>query len=473
MRANKEADDENNLVTPTSLALSLAPPRAPPHDTAHRLFLLSQNPRKQQHKQKQHKHRHEEEENHHDDNVPCPRYKIKLQKSRKMLQKLSKHKNVLRDLPHPHLPVGPELADRITRKIGTSLPLATQNKLRDDGYFRSIADTLVTVSVPSMAVTNPGAVVKYLGLEDCRTNIRYGKHRMQQMHLYEPPSLKENRGGRRRFHRGLLFFVHGGAWGSGLPWMYRLVALPFLEIGMSVVVVGYRTYPDANVDGQISDLELAASDLSRRRPDLWQRPTPPPPSNAAATNTNTTTTTTNNDDDEWLGVCLMGHSSGAHIALLMLVDRMTSKLDHLTTSTTTTATTNESIRMDFDSFVGLSGPYTISHHFDYEAARGVEELSPMKPACGHSRSHFDFYSPAIRFSNYLTTTTTTTPTTTPSCISPCNGMLLVHGIEDSTVPFTATAEAAMRLRLCGITSCEELYVAKTGHQDAILHIMLG
>jgi predicted esterase len=52
-------------------------------------------------------------------------------------------------------------------------------------------------------------------------------------------------------------------------------------------------------------------------------------------------------------------------------------------------------------------------------------------------------------------------------------MVLVHGIEDDTVPFTATAEAARVLRTCGVTKCQEIYVAATGHQDTVMQIMLG
>jgi acetyl esterase/lipase len=62
--------------------------------------------------------------------------------------------------------------------------------------------------------------------------------------------------------RGLLVFVHGGAWGSGLPWMYRLVAKPFLEdLSMAVAIVGYRSYPDAHAEGQVKDVEQALSHL--------------------------------------------------------------------------------------------------------------------------------------------------------------------------------------------------------------------
>ena len=52
-------------------------------------------------------------------------------------------------------------------------------------------------------------------------------------------------------------------------------------------------------------------------------------------------------------------------------------------------------------------------------------------------------------------------------------MLMVHGIEDDTVPFTATGEAARILRSCGIEDIHEHYSPLTGHQDAVVHLMLG
>lgn len=52
-------------------------------------------------------------------------------------------------------------------------------------------------------------------------------------------------------------------------------------------------------------------------------------------------------------------------------------------------------------------------------------------------------------------------------------MLLVHGIEDDTVPFTSTSEGARIMRMCGVQQCEEFYAPLTGHQDAVIHLMLG
>ena len=52
-------------------------------------------------------------------------------------------------------------------------------------------------------------------------------------------------------------------------------------------------------------------------------------------------------------------------------------------------------------------------------------------------------------------------------------MVLIHGVEDETVPFTATSEAARVLRSCGLRQLDEIYVTGTGHQEDIVQVMLG
>ena len=106
-----------------------------------------------------------------------------------------------------------------------------------------------------------------------------------------------------------MFFVHGGAWGSGQPWMYRLVAAPFLKMNMAVAVVGYRTYPDGNAQDQVDDLEQAARSVYAKYGDY-------------CVNSGGDDKEEKKDENDWLGVVLMGHSSGAHIALLMMVQRV-------------------------------------------------------------------------------------------------------------------------------------------------------
>jgi acetyl esterase/lipase len=215
-----------------------------------------------------------------------------------------------------------------------------------------------------------------------------------------------------------------------------------------VAVPNYRTYPDGLVSDQVQDCELAAKALAEK---------------FGITSSSVT---------------LMGHSSGAHVALLLLVDRAKRRMRavHDRLEQNKEGGVNQEIdvgtvkTLEFDSFVGLSGPYDISHHFDYEAARGVEELSPLKPVNGYSRDAFRNNSPALRLQESLWSCGECQQRSFDNFLPP---LALLHGIEDETVPFTATAEAARVLRSCGVTRCQEIYVPETGHQEVAMQIMLG
>ena len=52
-------------------------------------------------------------------------------------------------------------------------------------------------------------------------------------------------------------------------------------------------------------------------------------------------------------------------------------------------------------------------------------------------------------------------------------MLLIHGMEDDTVPFTTTGETAKIFRSAGVHDCHEFYLPRTGHADTVMHLMLG
>ena len=231
------------------------------------------------------------------------------------------------------------------------------------------------------------------------------------------------------------------------------LALPFLDAGITVAVVGYRTYPDANALEQVNDLEQAASVLASERPDLLK---PSPKDIGIGT-----------EAKKWVGLCISGHSSGAHISLFMLVERVKTILQSQVKGQSSLM---DRVPIPFDSFIGLSGPYSISHHFDFEAGRGVEELSPMKPACGYTRNQFNMNSPAIRLSHILTEFDENNLLSVDKILP---RMLLVHGVEDTTVPFTATSDCSKLLRACGVSRCEELYLGKTGHEHTVMHFMMG
>jgi acetyl esterase/lipase len=414
----KHLEGPNPLLTKTAFRLSLSAPRSPPPGSAHHTLLSGSDP------------------SHQPWIDPHPNTIIRSPDARddtQLRERLSRaHMSMPNRLPHPHLSPGPEWSDRMIRCLGVFISKQTQNKWRDNGSFQRVADGSVLASAPFLAATSPLATFHYWRLSKRVRTLLYGDHERHTMDIYLPDCKEPKR---------LVVFVHGGAWGSGRPWMYRLVARPFLDQNWAVAVLGYRTYPDATAKQQIQDVELAMQVFKKKFPKLSDR-----------------------------GVTLIGHSSGAHISLLMLVVQARSKLQTVQNAIRKgTDTVDEDKPIVFDSFIGLAGPYDISHHFDFEAARGVEELSPMKAACGHSIHNFREHSPALRLKQMLCSLDECERRSMDNFLPK---ILLLHGIEDSTVPFTATGEAAKVLRSCGVSKCQEVYIAQTGHQDIVMQLML-
>ena len=228
---------------------------------------------------------------------------------------------------------------------------------------------------------------------------------------------------------------HGGAWGSGIPWMYRLTATPFLEKNMVVAVVGYRTYPDGNLNDQINDLEDAFQAFKMTFPQYLK-----PPAGMKK--------------KDWLGMNLIGHSSGAHISMLMLIRRLEQKLENRSGLNQV---------LDFDAFVSLAGVFSIYDHFLLEVERGIEEFSPMKPICGYTREMFGFYSPTDRMLHMKNSSESTFSTR----------MLFIHGTNDPVVPFTSTQKLVSAIKQVGRTDCSEYYLPNVDHVETVTDVMFG
>jgi fermentation-respiration switch protein FrsA (DUF1100 family) len=236
-----------------------------------------------------------------------------------------------------------------------------------------------------------------------------------------------------------------------------------------VAIVGYRVYPvSRSVKQQIEDLQSALDVLIEKYPDC-----------CCYGQTNNTNNNHHHHQDH-LGTIVIGHSSGAHIAFLWMAEyvrkqvctRKATNRDqndcqgplHFPLSQTNTS--------NVTTLIGLSGPYNIDHHFDYEAARGVEEISPLKAANGFVRAEFLKNSPAWKLQNALKDAGDGDKSIDIQQYWP-KRTLLVHGIEDETVPFTSSSEAARILKCCGVSRCDEYYAPRTGHQDTAVHLMLG
>ncbi|KAJ1624534.1 Alpha/Beta hydrolase protein [Pavlovales sp. CCMP2436] len=209
----------------------------------------------------------------------------------------------------------------------------------------------------------------------------------------------------------VVLFVHGGAWGSGSRLIYRLVGHRLSAEGFTCILVGYRRYPRASIDEQVDDVGLALR-WAAESAEFGGRPRH-----------------------------LWGHSSGAHVCAMSVLRRAQTRQAPLC-----------------DSFTGVAGVYNIASHFEFERGRGVHEVSPMKPAAG-GPAGFASASPATIASQLLADQAVLLP-----------HVLLVHGTDDSTVPYESSVRMAEALRGAGVREVECVVLLEKGHADFMLEL---
>eukprot|EP01083_Nonionella_stella_P100838 284961_1 len=104
-------------------------------------------------------------------------------------------------------------------------------------------------------------------------------------------------------------------------------------------------------------------------------------------------------------------------------------------------------------------------------------MSPMKAACGHTKKSFDYFSPNVRLQNilgkYHSSSELSSTSISESASNTMPKILLLHGLDDDTVPFTSTAEMGIIIKDCGVQYCKEKYLIDTGHADLAMELMLG
>lgn len=76
----------------------------------------------------------------------------------------------------------------------------------DSGSFRSIVDTIVTMTAPTMAITSPSIAVEFARLSGRCQKFKYGSHSMHVIHMFFPDA-DDYQGLSLREPCGLLFFV--------------------------------------------------------------------------------------------------------------------------------------------------------------------------------------------------------------------------------------------------------------------------
>lgn len=147
-------------------------------------------------------------------------------------------------------------------------------------------------------------------------------------------------------------------------------------------------------------------------------------------------------------IFLSGHSSGAHVCSLLLLRQALGLPGHAT------------LPRPIAGFIGLSGVYDVAAHHEYEARRGVHEISGMGP-CNGGLAGFHRNSPTT-LAGMLTAEQA-------EKLPPC---LILHGVEDETVPFTSSLVFANCLEGHG-GRVKTGWLPGMDHQGTVAVLMMG
>ena len=204
----------------------------------------------------------------------------------------------------------------------------------------------------------------------------------------------------------VLIFVHGGSWKDYDKELFTPVAQKLLPEGMVVVIPDYTLHPDAEYEQMTREVAAAIG---------WTL------ENVAQYG----------GDPE--RVVLSGHSAGAHLSALALLDpRFLEDLGH----------SSEEIC----GWIGLSGPYDIQAEYDYWVEKGSTPEIMLEVMGG--QQNFDRASPVSH----------ARPGLPP--------LLIIHGEEDETVPVEISTDFHEALLAEGAPSTLTIYTGAS-HSDFV------
>lgn len=307
------------------------------------------------------------------------------------------------------IPVMQHKDNWLTISLYNIIPIIYQHSMRDMGILSLLNDFSFGIIALGMSLKS----TKYLkNFVDSKTQVhilsygvKYSPYKFMEVITHVDSSMV------KKDSQPVLIFVHGGAWGSGRPYQYRLSACGIgSSIGArAVVVVGYPRYPEASILQQ-RDSILEAIAFIKGESSVQELL-----GNTFKENGSSETT-----------YVLSGHSSGANVCALALL-----------AGTTPPA----------DVFIALSGVYDITDHYLFEAGRRVHEISPMKAAAG-DRPGFPHCSPTQIISNMVNSFEGDVSDPRQSIAFPYT--IILHGSEDDTVPLSSSERFASSLAGAGV-----------------------
>ena len=329
-----------------------------------------------------------------------------------------------------------EPSDSTTRRLHSLLPESWQRGFPRAGLFKALSDGAVCMAALAM----PHHAPRFLRLGAAQTSHNYGPGSEYRVHVIDmwataggTPSAAEedtnegnsskssNSSGPATQYDDVLVFVHGGAWGSGKPWMYRLTAAGLAQRlrARYAVIVQYPVYPASSI---LEQRDCVCAALRFLRSGTWL-------AQEGVVVRAQTNSGAGGSQAQKRGVgrlLLAGHSSGANICALALLQAA------------------QAGRRVADIFISLSGVFDVEAHYAWERSRGVHLLSPMGAAAGHESRHWEC-SPTLLLQR--------SPAPPPGSASGSGGnvraffptTLLLHGTQDTTVPVTSSHDMAAQL----------------------------
>jgi acetyl esterase/lipase len=226
-------------------------------------------------------------------------------------------------------------------------------------------------------------------------DIPYGSDPQQRLDVYLPDKAAAT-------VRTMVIFWYGGRWTTGDKSQYRFVGAALAELGYVAVLPNYRHYPEVKLPGFMDDAARAALWATMHAGDYGVDPG---------------------------RVYLMGHSAGAHMAALLVLDtRYFAAAGHPVPA--------------IAGVIGLSGPYDFLPLLDAD----------VRDMFGPPADYLD--SQPINFVR-----------------SDAPPMLLVHGLQDNTVWPKNSRNLATALSARGVPVELRLY-PRCGHADTVAALSL-
>ncbi len=242
--------------------------------------------------------------------------------------------------------------------------------------------------------------VPYAFSEYQKSTLNYGSDKAQRLDVYRPMAAQYQ--GKKL---PVIVFFFGGSWRNGKRVWYEFFAAHYALKGYVVVVPDYRKAPDFMFPSFVEDGAASIAYVRDHAPEL-------------------------NIDLKRLYV--MGHSAGAHIAALLMLDGHYLQAKHMSAS-------------EIKGFIGLSGPYDFLPMTDpkiIEIFKGDANLPESQPI---NYAQFGAQAPP---------------------------MLLIHGADDELVYPKNSINLAAKVNAAG-GHAEVVVLAKTGHVSTLFQAGRG